>query len=186
MANVDRAFGLRPVRHRSGAPYNGAANRYHVPSSYAVDLMIGDAVKLSGTGDADGVAGVLRAAAGDHITGVIVGVEATEGRESLTYSPASTEGYVLVADDPDLVFQVQEDGTSAATAIGLNANLLVAAGSTAYGRSGSELDSSTAATTNTLQLNILGLSQRPDNEIGANAVYDVAINLHSSRNLTGV
>mgnify|MGYP006137790821 CR=1 FL=1 len=44
MANVDRPSGLKPVRHKSGAPYNGAANPYFIPSGYATALYVGDPV----------------------------------------------------------------------------------------------------------------------------------------------
>ena len=54
------------------------------------------------------------------------------------------------------------------------------------GLSAAQLDTSTKATTNTLQLRILGFSQRVDNAIGANAKVLVQINLHSFKNLTGI
>jgi len=57
---------------------------------------------------------------------------------------------------------------------------------TATGYSGFQLDTSTKATTNTLQLRILGFVQRANNEIGANAKVLVGINLHQSRNTTGI
>lgn len=44
MANIDAPFGLRPIRHKSGAPYNGAVNPYYVASTYATALFIGDPV----------------------------------------------------------------------------------------------------------------------------------------------
>lgn len=190
MANSDIAFGLKPVRYASGAPYNGAANRYYVPSSDGTALFIGDPVIIAGSADSDGVASVTRATAGSgaYILGVVVGVEA-ETNDSLTYRAASTERYVFVADDPNLIFEIQEDadgGALAATDVGLNADIIIAAGSTTTGLSGVELDSSTAATTNTLQLRIEGFAQRADNEIGANAKMECSINLHQRRNTTGV
>ncbi|WP_299477008.1 hypothetical protein [uncultured Paracoccus sp.] len=190
MANADTPFGLRPVRHRNGAPYNGAATRYYVPASDSTALFIGDPVIFAGSADANGVASVTRASAagGAYMLGPVVAVEPVTA-DSLPYRAASTERYVWVADDPDLVFEIQEDsvgGALAAADIGLNADIVIAAGSTATGRSGVELDTSTKATTNTLQLRILGLVQRPDNEVGANAKVLVTINLHSLRNLTGI
>ena len=44
MANTDSPFGLRPIRHRNGAAYNGAANPYYINSTYATALFIGDPV----------------------------------------------------------------------------------------------------------------------------------------------
>ena len=50
MANTDAAFGLRPVRHLNGNPYNGAYNEYPIPSGYSTDLLPGDPVKLVAAG----------------------------------------------------------------------------------------------------------------------------------------
>lgn len=186
MANVDRVNGLRPVAHRNGAPYTGAANRYYVPSSDGTAIFVGDAVKSAGSADSDGVPSVAQAAAGDAIRGVVVGVEPVTD-ESTSYRAASTERYVFVADDPDLVFEVQEDsvgGDLAATDVGSNADIVVGSGSTTTGTSGMELDSSTAATT-AAQLRILGLAQRADNEIGTNARWLVSINEHELTSTTG-
>lgn len=190
MPNVNTPFGLRPVRHRSGAPYNGAATRYCVPASDSTALFLGDPVIIAGGADADGVATVTRATAagGNYLLGAVVAVE-PETRDSTTYRAASTLRYVYVADDPDLVFEMQEDavgGALAAADVGLNADLVAGNGSTATGWSGFQIDTSTKATTNTLQLRILGFSQKVGNEIGANAKVEVMINLHQHRNLTGI
>jgi hypothetical protein len=190
MPNVNAPAGLRPVRHRNGAAYNGAATRYFVPASDSTALFIGDPVIIAGSADADGVATVTRAtAAGGAFTlGPVVSVE-PETRDSLTYRAASTARYVWVADDPDLVFEIQEDavgGALAAADVGLNADLVAGTGSTITGLSAFQLDTSTKATTATLQLRIIGFVQRIDNEIGANAKVLVTINLHTLRNTTGI
>jgi hypothetical protein len=187
MANSDAPRGLTPVRHRNGAPYNGAANVYVIPASDGTAVFIGDAVKSAGSADAEGVPTVARAAAGDAVRGVVVGV-LPDTRESLPYRAASTLRKVLVADDPDLVFEIQEDsvgGALTADEAGENADLIVAAGSTLSGRSGMELDSSTH-TTSSAQFRILRLVRRPDNEIGANAKWEVAINEHELAAAAGV
>lgn len=196
MANANTPFGLRPVRHRNGAPYNGAATRYFVPASDSTALFLGDPVILAGSADADGVATVARATAagGAYVLGVVVGVDPVDGagaggRDSTTYRAASTARYVYVADDPDLLFEIQEDavgGALAAADVGLNADLVAGTGSTITGLSAFQLDTSTKATTNTLQLRIHGFKVAPDNEIGANAKVLVSINLHAQRNLTGI
>lgn len=190
MANADTPRGLWPVRHKNGAPYNGAATRYYVPSSDNTALYLGDPVVVAGSADANGVATVAKATAGSgaYMLGPVVAVE-PETNSSTIYRAASTARYVYVADDPDLIFEIQEDsvgGALAATSVGLNADWIAGSGSTATGYSGAELDSNTADTTNTLQLRILGFAQRPDNEIGTNAKVLVSINLHSQRYLTGV
>lgn len=191
MANSNTPWGLRPVRHRSGAPYNGAATRYAIPASDGTAVYLGDPVILAGSADADGVATVTKATAagGAYMLGPVVSVEPIT-RDSTTYREASTLRYVWVADDPDLIFEVQEDAVGGALAVadvGLNADWIAGSGSTITGLSGAMLDTSTKATTNTLQLRILGFKQSVDNEVGsANAKVLVAINLHSLKNLTGI
>ena len=190
MANANAPRGLVPARHRNGAPYNGSVTRYYVPSSETNALYVGDPVIRNGSGDAAGVPGCILATAGatNYITGAVVGFETlTFANLSYNYRPGSTAGYVLVADDPDLMFEIQEDsvgGALAVTDISENADLVSGAG-TAYG-SGWQLDSSTHGTGATKQLRIEQIEQRPDNAVGANAKILVSINLHTERNTTGI
>ena len=190
MANANTPFGLRPVRHRNGAAYNGSATRYYVPASDATALFLGDPVILAGSADADGVATVTRATAagGAYVLGAVVGVEPMTNASSV-YRPASTAAYVLVADNPDIIYEIQEDavgGALAAADVGLNADLIAGTGSTINGLSAFQLDTSTKGTLNTLQMRIHGFVQRADNEIGANAKVLVSLNLHAQNNLTGI
>ena len=187
MANTDTPRGLRPVRHRNGAPYNGAANLYFIPATDGTAVFLGDAVKLAGSADAEGVPTVAQAAAGDTICGVVVGFEANRDNLALTYRVASTARYVWVADDPDLVFEIQEDsdgGALAAADVGNNADIIVGSGSTVTGLSGMELDSNTKGTA-TATLRIMRLVPRADNEIGTNAMWEVMINEHRFTTTTG-
>lgn len=199
MANADSPFGLVPVAHRNGAPYNGAATPYYVPSTYATALFVGDPVVVTGTSNTSEIEGFIpgslaevnraAAAGGNYITGAIVSVGRNPDNLSKTYSPASTEAIVWVADDPDLLFEIQEDGDTtplAATSVSANADLIYThAGSTVTGRSGAELDSSTVNTTATLQLRILRILNRQDNAIGEFGKWLVSINLHTQRRALG-
>jgi|SRR6056297_275102 len=197
MANTDAAFGLRPVKHRNGAPYNGAVRPYYIPSSYATALFIGDPVVKTGTANTAEVtvpgAGVFhpgtmpeinKATAGDGnaITGVIVSF--ASDAENEVYNAASTERVAFVADDPDLIFEIQADGTLAATSVGLNAVLIYTnSGSTSTGLSGVELDttSDVPAADASNQLTILGIPNREDNSdlSSANVNVLVSINNHT-------
>jgi hypothetical protein len=181
MANVDSPYGLRPVRERDGSPYSGAANTYYVPSTDATALFIGDPVILAGSADVSGVAPtVTRATAGatNRITGVVVGFQPNPAFVPFGYRPASTEMYVLVADDPFIEYAIQADIDGIAAAqIGLNANLTADAGSIATKRSGFFLDGTTPAADATFQLRILGLEPQINNEVGAYANVLVRINL---------
>lgn len=192
MANVSNPRGLIPVRYRSGSPYNAAANMYYVPASDGTALFIGDLVKgVTASADANGVPTVTRAAAGDYTLGPVVGVVSYRTKARLqsdpTYRVASTEAYVLVADDPDLMFEVEENGAMVAGAGGRNAEFVVASGNTTSGYSGTKLNSSTLNTTNTLTLRIHKPVDREDNVFAGGALkWLVSINLHALRNLTGV
>jgi hypothetical protein len=190
MANSNAPTGFTPVRYKSGAPYNGAANVYYVPSSDGTALYIGDPVIIAGDGDTDGVPTATRATAGSagRITGVVVGFRPSSTIVANGYRAASTAEYALVADDPDLVFECQEDavgGALAAADIGFNADMVSGSGSATTHKSGFQLDTSTKATTATLQLRILGFVQRPDNAIGANAKVLVSINLPTQTGAVG-
>lgn len=195
MANTDAPFGLKPVRYRDGAPYTGACRRYYVAAGESNNIFIGDPVALSGSGAADGTPGIVRAtagagsSAGDGPVGVVVGVEnLTSDNLSRTYRPASTAMYVLVADSPNLLYEVQEDSDAGALtvdAIGLNANIIIGTGNTATGTSAVELDSSSAAVTATLDLRIISLVKSPKNEVGVNARWLVSLNNHPWLSLEG-
>jgi hypothetical protein len=97
------------------------------------------------------------------------------------YRRASTDRYLLVADDPSLILQAQfSAAASFSTAdIGLNVGYRVTAGNTASGSSGMDIDNATKATTATLPLKIVGFNYRPDNTVG-DAFIDVLVKLNSS------
>lgn len=184
MANSDNAKGLRPVRYQGGAAYTGAANRYYVPASDGTAIYLGGLVKPAGSADASGVMSVTgNVSTGNAVLGVVVGVEPVTA-ESTIYRVASTERYVLVADDPNLVFEIQDDsdgGDLAAANVGNTADLTgFTSGSTASGASSIEIDSSTATASGdgTEDVLILGLVQSGDNEIGTNAKWLVRLNNH--------
>lgn len=187
MANTDTPFGLKPVQHRSGAPYNGSGRVYSVAAGDATAIYVGDLVTIAGTSQTiNGVvySDVVRSATGDVFQGVVIGV-LPDTQDSLKYRAASTQRLVLVEDNPDLLFEIQEvSGGTPLTAndVGLNANVVVAAGSATTGLSGTELNNATEATTNTLDVKILGFVNRVDNEIGEHAKWLVALNRHRFAN----
>jgi hypothetical protein len=184
MANADFARGLIPVRNAAGGLYNCAARAYTARSDYNQALFIGDPVVKSGLADANGRPGCVLATAGatNAITGVIVGFEDIASMQ-LGYGAALTQRTVLVADDPDLLFEVQEDSGGAATAladVGLNVDLIAAAGSTTTRTSGWMADSSTKATGATLQCKIVGFQERADvTPASSKSKLLVKINLHT-------
>lgn len=191
MANTSKINGFRPVKHVTGAPYNGQANIYAVASSDSTALFVGDVVKLAADGNTAGIQYVTAHAAGTAGTGqpalgVVVGIINTKldpvggamsgGTISLdtpVYRPASTEQYVLVADSPDLIFEVEATAAGLAYAfavadIGQNANLYAGAGSTVTGNSQHSLNLSDKGTAATLPFKIVGVSKKIDNEVTGN------------------
>lgn len=181
MANSDVAKGLVPVMMADGSPYSAAIREYSTAAGDATAIFIGDPVILSGTSQTiDGViyADVDQAATGDVIAGVVVGVKPVT-RDSTIYRAASTQRILRVETGPNVLFEIQEvsGGTAlTAAAIGLNVDFVVAAGSTTTGMSGVELNNATEATTNTLDLKLVGFVNRADNEVGEHAKWLVQIN----------
>jgi len=193
MPNVDTPFGMRPVADLTGRPWTGAVQAFSTASGDATAIYIGDPVKLSGTSQTINgrvYLDVDQAATGDVIVGVVVGVDpvlgaGAGGRDSTIYRAASTVRILYVCTDPNAVFEIQEvSGGTALTAndAGLNANFTVGSGSATTGLSGVELNNATEATTNTLDLHIVGLVPRDDNEIGEHAKWLVRINRHQYAN----
>ena len=201
MANTSRINGFKPVKHLNGSPYNGQANLYEVPAGEAVPVFIGDLVKLSDSAATslypavEAVVGASAQIAAGPILGAVVGIvnvktDPTSGilstgsisLDTPVYRPASTKQFVLVCDSDDVVYEAEADASVAAASIGLN----VGVGASAHtnplltGASPMYVYSTTAPdTTSTRPLQILGIVNRPDNEIGANSKVLVRINVQS-------
>lgn len=201
MASVSRLNGFTPVKMITGAPYNGAAGIYFVPASNADVIMVGDVVKLAGDARSPtGVPTVARHAGGaaEAAVGVVVGILFSGVGDAQNIPPvndlntpvfrrASTDRYLLVADDPNLIFEVQTSGAALATAdIGLNCEIAATAGSTTSGASGMSANLTNKNATATTPLKIVGFPYRPDNQIGDafTRVY-VTINNHQYKGGTG-
>lgn len=191
MANTNQPSGLSPVQYLNGSPYNGQARLYYIVSTDPNAYAIGDPVASSGGADANGVPGVVLATVGtgNAVRGVIVsagavkegGFMADPTNLATTIIPATKTKnyYVLVADDPHILFEIQEDNAGtplAAGDVGLNANLK--AGTNNGFVSGWVLDNSGEATGATLQLKLFGLVRRQDNAFGLAAKWLVKINNH--------
>ena len=206
MANVDRPNGLRPVKHLSGAPWNGRTTPYLVTDTAA--MYTGDVVIHGGTAGAagayvygqsvEGMPTCTRATQGDGTeipAGVVVGFLPLQPLQDVNYKAADgTDRIALVCDDPDVIFEAQEDAATDpldAVDVGLNINFSVTAGSTITGQSGMELDSDTHSTTNTLPLRLIGLSKRVDNAINTLGAADdegkwlVTFNVHKAKAIAG-
>jgi len=196
MANKDRTAGLIPVKHLNGNPWNGQARMYYIAVGNTPAIFIGDPVVSAGSSDSTGkYASINQAAVDEPIRGVVVGFSDQPYMAFDTtdldrkYCPASKAMYALVVDDPDVIFEIQEDSDANnnidADMIGLNADITVdTTGDTNSGISGVELDSSDAKS-GTAQLRILGVVDREDNALGTNCKFHVLINEHELRSVNG-
>jgi len=192
MANINNPRGLIPVRNLSGDSWNESGNMYYIPSSDGNAYYPGDMVVSAAVSDANGVMGVTKATGTAGMRGVVVGcflatpynpsLNGTVLDNSLQYIPAtkSRAYYVLVADDPDIIFEVVDDGLNVltATAVNKNASMTVAAPSGVQQMSATVLNTASVATTSTLNFRIMGLVQRDDNTFGQYAHWLVHANQH--------
>lgn len=183
MANLNAPSGLSPVMYRNGNFWNGQTRLYAVAASDTNPYYIGDVVKIDSTNFADpnGIPYVTRATAGATVRGVVAAVgTAIPGYQggpfinpndlTKTFRPSGAQTviyYLAVVDDPDVIFEIQEDTTSTAgqaSAVTKNANFTVANPATGIYVSGFTLNSASYGTTATLNLKVLQAVQRPDNQ----------------------
>ena len=194
MANSDRPSGLTPIGTLSGADYHGQLRRVAFAAGDAVACFIGDRVKLTGTSDATGKLPVVaQCELTDAAIGVLVGLEpdgSDEGSLSKIHRVALTARTGLIAMGGDILYSVQEDSVGnnfEITEVGLNAEIVVGTGSAITGISGSELDSSSAASASTLAVRVHYLIDAPDNALGTNARWAVSLNdYQGDRQQTGI
>lgn len=171
------AGGFTWVGSYSDDPH-GKIRSYDVASSHATRLGLGDVMRITGTGNStSGLSGIDAAAAGQSITGVLVGVDFQVSTESFldTGLAASTAGTVKVNSDPFALYTVDTSATLAVADIGLNADIVATAATQSGGLtiSNMTLDSSTKATTNTLQFRIIGILPDDAGTLGNRALVMV-------------
>ena len=181
MANIDKAFGLRPIGNLSAT---GAQKQYgyQIADNQAGTIFQGDLVVLTG-----GFISRFLPASHTAAVGVFNGCnynDPTTGKPTFSnFYPGSvniTSGQISadVLDDPNQLFIVQCDAGFVAADVGKNADVIGTGGSTTTGISTMELNSSTLATTAALNLKVVGLYNDVNNEFGTNAVVVVKINEH--------
>ena len=165
MANIDAPFGFVPVRMQGGAPFTGGQSEYIIADGYNTNIFSGDLSELH----SDGTITVSAAAQTNNI-GIFNGCFYTDSNGKPQYAkywPASTsasDAVAFIIDDPNVIFEGQEDASDLALAdIGTNTDLVATAGSTTTGRSGHELDSDETGSAATAQFRIVGVSKDPSN-----------------------
>ena len=179
MANINGAFGLRPIAkmgQNSNSTGVSGYTQYEIASGNSNVIYFGTPVIPLSTGYID----VVGAAAGGTVglLGAFMGckyVASTTGKPTWSnYWPGSGANSshpveAWVADDPMHIFIVATDASwtnkaTARAAVFANANFSSGtSGSTTTGMSSGALAISTIATTNTLNLRILGWEEDPSN-----------------------
>jgi hypothetical protein len=181
MANVDKAFGLRPAGNLSAT---GAQKQYgyEIVDNQAGAIYQGDLVTI-----VNGYVVKFLPATHAAALGVFNGcsyVDPTTGKPTFSnFYPGSvniTQGIISadVLDDPNQLFTIQSDGDIEKADIGKNADIIGTGGSSTTGVSTMELNNATIADAEALNLKIVGLFNVPNNSFGVNAVVVVKINEH--------
>lgn len=169
MANRNYPHGFAPVGTLHGGPI--VTSLYSKVSGYATKIFAFDAVMQATDGNINrfGTPGT------DRLTGIAAHT-----------TPASVDADQLVYDDPNIIFEVQDDASAGPTSgLGfqsadrnLNANIVKGAGDAVRDISTDQLASSTLAVTATLDLRVKGKVEAVDNAYGANCRLLVLINKH--------
>jgi hypothetical protein len=187
MANTDAAFGLKAIGKVGQNRDNQGLSEYSIAAS-ATAIYQWDPVEMAATGT------ITIAAATDTLLGSLNGVFYTDASTSkptwanhLNASNTATDIVGFVSDDPYERFEIQSDGATAAADVGMNADIVYAAGSSPDYISKVELDHSDLKTA-TAQLRVLAISNDPNNSTAgsANVNLVVMINEHFLKGTVGV
>ena len=194
MANVNKAFGLRPLG-KLGSNYNSDGDTQYKIASGTVDAIFqGDTVTFGASGGVSTGFIVKHTPGAANILGVFLGCQYTDPTSKKTvwrnFYPgniAASDIVAFVVDDPNAQFLVQASGIAGVTAIGQNADLVqTVAGNTTTGVSGLELATGTLGDEAALNVKVIGVSADPSNSDLTAAYADliVIINEHLYRGPT--
>jgi hypothetical protein len=195
MANTNGSFGLRPVGKVGQNANTGGLTEYRIASGNTNKIYQGSPVIPLSTGFIDIVGNANGGTVG--LVGVFWGCEyvsSTTGKKvwSNTWPGSGADSNypvkAFVYDDPMQVFVIASDATltNEATARGhvfANANFSTATtGDDTTGLSAGRLAVSTVATTNTLNLRIMGIQEDPENADFTAAGIPVLVRLNNHFN----
>ena len=205
MATTATPYGARPIGSLSSSgSFTGKVRHLPIITTYGTQISYGDFVKLVASGNIEKDAGTTTLAAVGIFTGCSYTDPTTSQKTFSQYWPASnaaTDAMAYVLDDPNVVFQMQADEEMNTTDRGLNAAVVVTAGSSTIGHSKSALDGSTPDAALTLPLRILDFvdgphslppkgttasDAKPDVIVKFNAASTFTASPHSYNNPTGL
>lgn len=207
MASVASPYGLKPVNLIGGQPFAGSVREVKLSTNNSAGMFAGDVIQLTSAGNPQSLTATITTGTTAGVIGVMTGARfvnpTTKQSVWAQYVPANaitggyTDVYIFVADDPDLVMQVQGSaafGTltnGAAGAIGKNAALgNFSAGSTTTGNSGVNLvvgsNGGSLASTNTLAMRIVGVVPGTETDTYPEILVKWNLGAHSYNLATGV
>ena len=191
MSATAAPYGARPIGTLSAnGSFSGKVRHIKIASGYAANIYTGVFVKLVSAGTIEKDTGTATMTP----VGIFMGCAYTDPTsKQLTFNQrwptgtvaADAVGYVI--DDPNVIFQMQANGTIAQTALGENAQGVQTAGSDSIGQSKNAVNATTA-TTATLPLRIIDFVSGPDSVVG-DSFTDVICKFnagHQYSNTTGV
>ena len=168
MSAVSAPFGLRPSFHPSGLD-RAIALANGIASAYPTGILKGQPVALDTSGN------IIAATAGSAYQGAFAGHEWTDvsGRRQISNQWVANTAYVTGSEvtyyysDPNIVYDIQANGSLAQTSIGDQANFASAtAGSTTTGLSQCMISTSLAGSGAVGDMRIIGLTPAVDNDWG--------------------
>jgi len=180
MANKDAAFGLRPIGKVGQNKDNQGLSEYNIAANSSA-IYQNDTVQFLATGYV-GVADTTTAVLLGSLNGVFY-TDSTDQKPKwanhLAASNAATDIVGFVSDDPYERFEVQSSTTLAIADIGLNANIVYAAGSSPNFVSKVEVDTTSGnMVSTTAQFRVVGVAKDIENsELSNVTTYAANVNV---------
>lgn len=178
MANKDAAFGLRPIGKVGQNKDNQGLSEYNIAANSSA-IYQNDTVQFLATGYV-GVADTTTAVLLGSLNGVFY-TDSTDQKPKwanhLAASNAATDIVGFVSDDPYERFEVQASTTLAIADIGLNADIVYAAGASPNFVSKVEVNTGTMVST-TAQFRVVGVAKDIENSEKSNVTtYAANVNV---------
>jgi hypothetical protein len=207
MASVASPYGLKPVNLIGGLPFAGSVREIKLSTNNSAALFAGDAIQLTSAGNPQALTATITTGTTAGVIGVMTGCRfvnpVTKQSQWSQFVPANaitggfTEVYVYVADDPNLIMQVQGSAAfgsltnGAAGATGKNAALgNFSAGSTATGNSAVNLvvgtNGASLANTAALAVRVIGVVAGTETDAFPELLVKWNAGAHSYNLATGV
>ena len=168
MSSINAPFGMRPSFHPSGLD-RAVALPNGIASAYNTGILKGQPVALNTSGN------IIAATAGSAYQGAFAGHEYTDltGRRLVSNQWIANTAYQTGSEvtyyysDPNIVYDIQADGSLAQTSIGDQANFSnISAGSTTTGLSQCTISTSLVGSSAVGDMRIIGLTPAVDNAWG--------------------